>query len=113
VDVVAHLLALVAEDPVLAALEVALDQVAEEAVELDAGVVGPGQAAAAQAAGGHPEIAAVLLDHHVGGELGGAEERMLRLVDGEGLGDAVGVGRVGVVPARGSSRIAIRFGASP
>ena len=39
VDVVAHLLALVAEDLVLAPLEVALDEVAEEAVELDAGVV--------------------------------------------------------------------------
>ena len=36
VDVVAHLLALVAEDPVLAALEVALHQVAQKAVQLDA-----------------------------------------------------------------------------
>ena len=49
VDVVAHLLALVAEDPVLAPLEVAFDEVAQEPVELDAGVVRPGQAAAAQA----------------------------------------------------------------
>jgi len=99
VDVVAHLFALVAEYAVLAALQVALHQVAEEAVELDAAVVGAREAAAAQAAGGHLEIAAVLLHHHVAGDFRGAEERVLRLVDGEGLRDAVFVGRIGVVPA--------------
>ena len=69
VDVVADLLALVAEDAVGAALEAALDEVAEEAVQLDAGVVGAGEAAAAEAAGGHAEVAAVLLHHDVGGDL--------------------------------------------
>jgi hypothetical protein len=55
VDVVAHLLALVAENLVFAALEVALHEVAEEAVQLDAAVVGAGEAAAAQAQVGRPK----------------------------------------------------------
>ncbi len=58
-------------------------------MQLDAGVVRAGQAAAAQAAGRHAEIAAVLLHHHVGGDLRRAEQRMLRLVDRERLGNAV------------------------
>ncbi len=99
VDVVTHLFAFVAEYAVLAALQVALHEVAEEAVELDAAVVGAREAAAAQAAGGHVEIASVLLHHHVAGDLRGAEQRVLRLVDCEGLCDAVRVGRIGVVPA--------------
>ena len=112
-DVVAHLLALVAEDLVFAAFEVALHQVAEKAVQLDAGVVRAGQAAAAQAAGRHAEVAAVFLHHHVGGDLGGAEERVLGLVDGEALGNAVRELRVGVVPARSSSFRAMVLGRSP
>src|ERR1035441_4962191 len=73
VDVVADLLPLVSQDLVFAALEVALDQVAQEPVELYARVVRPGQAASAQAARGHAEIATVFLDHHVGRGLRGAE----------------------------------------
>ena len=69
-------------------------------MQLDAGVVRAREAAAAQAAGRHAEVAAVLLHHHVGGHLAGAEQRVLRLVDARSLGDAVGEGRVGVVPAR-------------
>ena len=38
-DVVAHLLPLVPENPVFAALEVAFDEIAEEAVKLHAGVI--------------------------------------------------------------------------
>ena len=104
VDVVAHLFALVAENLVFAALEVAFHEVAKKTVELDAGVVRAGEAAAAKRAGGQAEIAAVFLHHHVGGDLAGAEERVFRLVNGEGLGDAVRVGRVGIVPARGELR---------
>ncbi len=100
VDVVADLLALVAEDPVLAPLEVALHEVAQEAVQLDAAVVRPGQAAAAEAAGRHAEVAAVLLHHHVRGDLARAEEAVEALVDRERLGDALRERRVGVVPAR-------------
>ncbi len=99
VDVVAHLLALVTENLVLAALHVALDQVTQKTVQFHAGMVGPGEATAAQAAGRHVEIAAVFLHHHVAGHLGGAEERVLALIDGEILGNAVRVSRVGVIPA--------------
>jgi hypothetical protein len=99
VDVVPDLFPLIAEDAVFLALEIALHEVAEEAVELDSGVVGPGEAAAAQAAGGHVEVAAVFLDDNVGGYLGGSKEGVLALVDGEVLGDAVSVGGIGIVPA--------------
>src|SRR5262245_40614520 len=53
VDIVADLLSLVAEDSVEASLDVAADQVAQKTVQLDAAVVGTGQAAATQAAGLH------------------------------------------------------------
>ena len=58
-------------------------------MEFDAVVVGAGEAAAAQAAGGHVEIPAIFLNHDVGSDFGGAEERVLGLIDGESLGDAV------------------------
>ena len=99
VDVVADLFALVAENLVFAAFQVAFDQIGKEAVELDAAVVGPGETAAAQTAGGQSEIAAVFLDHDIGCYLGRAKERVLGLVDGEVLGDAVCVVGIGVVPA--------------
>lgn len=101
VDIIAHLFAFVAENLVLAAFEVALHEVAEEAVQFDAGVVRTGQTTAAQAAGGHVEITAVLLHHDIGGDFGRTEERVLGLVDGERFGDAVLVGGVGIVPAGG------------
>ena len=97
--VVADLFVLVTEDLVFAAFEVAFDQIGKEAVELDAAVVGPGETAAAQTAGGQSEIAAVFLDHDIGCYLGRAKERVLGLVDGKVLGDAIGVGRVVVIPA--------------
>src|SRR5680860_280832 len=81
VDVVAHLLAGVAEDGVGGAGRGALHQVGEEAVQLGAGVLGAGQAAAAEADRRHPEVAAVLLDQQVGGGLGDAEQRVGRGVD--------------------------------
>ncbi len=92
VDVVADLFALIPEDFVFAAFEVAFDEIAQEAVQLDAGVVGAGEASAAQTTGGYAEVASVFLDHDVGGDFGSAEEGVLGLVDGEGLGDAVVVG---------------------
>lgn len=99
VDVIAHLFALVAEDLVFAAFQVAADQIAEEAMQLDARVIRAGEAAATEAAGGHAEVAPVFLDHHVARYLGGAEEAVLGLVDGEILRDAVRIGRIVVVPA--------------
>lgn len=74
VNVVANLFPLVTKDAVFLPLKVALHEVAEESMEFDSGVVGPGEAAAAQAAGGHVEVAAVFLDDDVGGHLGGSEE---------------------------------------
>ena len=80
-DVVAHLLALVAEQFVLAPFQIALDEIAEKAVQFDAGVIRPGQAAAAQAAGGHGKVPPVFLHHHIAGHFGSAKERMLGLID--------------------------------
>jgi hypothetical protein len=51
-NIVTYLLALATEDPVFLAFEVALDEVTEEAVQLHAAMIGPGQASAAQAASG-------------------------------------------------------------
>jgi len=99
VDTVTDLLALVAVDLVFAALQVALDQVTEKAVQLYPRVVRPGQASPAQAAGGHIEIPAVFLHHHIARQLGGAEQGMFGLVDGEVFGNAVLVSQVGVIPA--------------
>ena len=101
VDIVADLFSFVAEDAVFAALKIAFHEVAEETVEFDARVVGAGEAVAAEGAGGEIKVAAVFLDHHVGSDFAGTEERVFRLVDREGFGDAGGVGGVGVVPAGG------------
>ena len=98
-DVVANLLSLVAEDPILAAFQVAFDEVAEEPVELDAGMGRPREASAPQAAGRHAEVTAILLHHHVGSHLRGSEERVLAGVNAERFRNAVGVCGVGVVPA--------------
>ena len=76
VDVVADLLAVVAEDGVRSAGDGALHQVGEEAVQLGAGVLGAGQAAAAEGDGRHVEVAPVLLHQQVGRRLGDAEQRV-------------------------------------
>ena len=68
-------------------------------MQLDAGVVRPREAATAQAAGRHIEVASVLLHHHVGGHLRRAEYRMRALIDAECLGDAVRERGVSIVPA--------------
>jgi len=81
-NVVAHLLALVAVDFVFASFQVALDEVTQEPMELDSRVIGTGQATAAQTARGHPKVMTVFLHHNVGGHFGGTEEGMRALVDG-------------------------------
>jgi hypothetical protein len=73
-DVVAHLRAFVAEDPVFAAFEIAFHEIGEKAMELDAGVVRAGQATTAEAAGGNSEVGNLLLHHDIGCHLGGAKE---------------------------------------
>ena len=100
VDVVAHLLAFVAENLVFAALEIAFHEVAEESVEFHAGVVRAGEATATQTAGGHVEISAVFLHHDIRRDFGGTEEGVFRLVDREGFGDAVFVRLSLLNPAR-------------
>jgi hypothetical protein len=62
-------------------------------------VVRAGEAAAAQGAAFHAEVAPVFLHHDIGGDLRRAKEAVLALVDGELLGDAAGVSGIVVVPA--------------
>ena len=62
-------------------------------------MVRTGEAASAEATGGKAEIPAILLDHHIGSNLGRAKQGVLGLVDGKILGDAIGVGRIGIVPS--------------
>src|SRR4051812_19604555 len=97
-DVVAHLLALVTEYPVLPLFDVAFDQVAQEAMQLYAGVIGPGQASTAQAGRRNIEISPVLLHHDVRRDLRSAKQRVLGLVDREILSDAMLIMRIIVVP---------------
>ena len=96
-DVVADLLALVAEDGIPRPRERALDQIREEAVQHGARVARAGQAAAAEAGRVHAEVAAIFLHHRIGRKLGDAEQRVLGLVDRQVLIDPVLVVRVGLV----------------
>ena len=68
-------------------------------MQLDAAVVRSRKATAAQAAGGHPEVAAVFLYHDVRRHLRCAENGVLTLVNAEGFPDAIRVGRIGIVPS--------------
>src|SRR5207237_10887230 len=77
----------------------ALPILGEEAVQLHAAVLRPGEAAAAEDADGQPEVAAVLLRHQVGRRLGGPEQAVQRLVDAAALVDAVPVLGAGIVVA--------------
>src|SRR5439155_22867343 len=73
VYIVAHLLGFVSKNGIFALFDVALDQVTEEAVQLHSGMVRTGQTAAAQTAGGHAEVTAILLNEDVGGNFRSAE----------------------------------------
>src|SRR5208283_5013129 len=84
-DVVPHLLALVAVNLVFTAFEVAFDQVTEKPMQFDARMMRPRQAPAAQATSGQSEVTAILLHHDVSRHLGSAEERVLGLVNGKAL----------------------------
>src|SRR5437588_12803972 len=48
-----------------------------------------GETTASKDAGGHLKVAAELLTHHIGGNLGGAEDRMQAVVDRHVLVDAI------------------------
>ena len=58
-DVVAHLLGLVAEDGVRGTGRARFDEIREKAVQLGAGVIRSGQTSAAEAGGLHAEVAPV------------------------------------------------------
>src|SRR6478735_2895605 len=83
-NVVAHLLAAIAEHRVGLSRHRAAHQVGEEAVELRSGVIWAGEAAAAKACSGHFKVAAVLLHEQVSRRLGHTEERVRRFVDRHG-----------------------------
>src|SRR5215212_10098184 len=59
VDVVANLLAFVTVNPIGLPLEVTAHEVAEEAMQLNAGVIRSGQTTAAQTTGRHSEVASI------------------------------------------------------
>ena len=90
-DVVADLLAVVAEDRVRLAADRAFDEIGEEAMQLRAGMAGPGQAAAAEAGRAHAEIAAIFLHQHVGCDLRRAEQAVQGLIDRHVLTNAPAV----------------------
>ena len=73
VDIVTYLFPFVAKYLVFAGFEIAFDEVAQEPMDFDAGVVGTGEATTTQAAGRHVEIPAIFLDHDIGRELGCAK----------------------------------------
>lgn len=100
-DVVANLLAFVTKNFVETAFDVAFDEVAQEAVQLHAAVIRTGETTAAQTAGLHAKVASVFLHHHIAGNFRCAKDAVLALVNRELLGDAVRVGRVVIIPARG------------
>src|SRR4029077_12859604 len=64
-DVISNLFPFVAKDLIGFSFQIALDQVTEEPVQFDAGVVWSRYTATAETTGGHLEVAAILLDHHV------------------------------------------------
>src|SRR5690606_7814723 len=91
VDVIAYLLAAVAEYGIGCAGDGAAHEIAQEAVQFGGGVTRAGEASAAEAGGAHTEIAAVLLDHDVGRHLARAENAVPRRVYGHRLGNTGGI----------------------
>ena len=88
-DLVAHLLALVAKDRIRPPGDSAHDNIGEIPVQLDRGVLRTREAATAKDANRHLEVASELLAHHVSRYLRGAEEGMEALVDGHRFADTV------------------------
>ena len=97
-DIVPYLLSLVAKNTILAFFEIALHKVTQEAMELYAGMVGACQATATKAAGGHVEIATVLLNYDIGCNLGCSKKGVFGLIDGKALCDSVLINGVCIVP---------------
>jgi hypothetical protein len=100
VNVVADLFAFVTENVVGAPFDIALHEVTQEAVQFHTAVLRTSQTTAAQTARRHVEIATILLHENITSRFTRAKERMLRLIDCHVLGDAVGVFRIIIIPAR-------------
>lgn len=66
VNIVPDLLTFVAKDTILVSLKIALDQVAQETVQLNSCMIRSRQTASSQTACWHPKVAAVLLDRNIG-----------------------------------------------
>src|ERR1035438_10275948 len=99
-DVIPHLLAFVSEDFVFPLLDIAANQITQETVKLNSRMIGPGKAPSAQAARGHTEVTPIFLHHNVRGHFGCAEQRMLRLLDGERLRNTLRISRIIELKAR-------------
>src|SRR5260370_10315220 len=97
VDLVAHLLAVVADDGVWLPAHGPAHQVRQEAVQLDGAVPRTRETAAAEHAGLQPEVAAVFLSHDVRSHLAGAEQAVQAAIDATGLVDTTPVLGIGVI----------------
>src|SRR5712692_2840230 len=88
VDVVADLLAFVAEDAIRTAADGTGHEIRKKPVQLSAGVRRTGQASAAKTNRRHSKITTIFLDENVSRGFGSAEERMLRVIDAHRFGDS-------------------------
>src|SRR5699024_8741206 len=77
IEIVAYLFAFVAVDLVPRAGGRASCEIGKKPVELRSRMIRAGKTAGAKDGGTYIEVAAILLDHHVGGKLGYAKNRML------------------------------------
>ena len=88
-DVVPDLLSLVAVNRVRTARDRAPHQVRKKTVQFRAGMRGAGKAPSAKDARAHAEIAAILLNHDVGGNFADAKNTVLGLIDAHRFIDSV------------------------
>src|SRR6266550_1966275 len=97
VNIVAHLLALVAKNGISAAAECHLHQIRQKAMQLHAGVRWPRQAATSKNPYLHVEVAPIFLRDEIRRRFRSAEQRMQRLIDPTALGDTREIFRPRVV----------------
>src|SRR5262249_19098383 len=88
-DLVPHLLALIAEDRIGPAGDRTHDNIGEVAMQLNRRVLRTREASTPKDANRHLEVAPELLAQHISRYLGGPEERMEALVNGDRFADAV------------------------
>src|SRR5690349_4250613 len=90
VKIVADLLSLMADDAIGRAGDDASHQIGKEAVELCTRVPRAGEAAGTETRGVHSEVAAIFLDHDIGGDLRGAEDAVHACIDAHRFINAAG-----------------------